>query len=32
MLTPKIRAFIEDGTVGMLSTVMPNGLLQTQPV
>lgn len=32
MLTDKIKRLIEDGTVGMMATVLPSGLIQNQPV
>lgn len=32
MLTDKIKGFCDAGTVGMMSTVLPSGLLQNQPV
>lgn len=32
MLTDKIKQFIEAGTVGMMATVLPSGLLQNHPV
>ena len=32
MLSDKVKGFIEAGTVGFMSTVLPSGLLQNQPV